>query len=245
MHVGTVFFSLGFYVFSDSARPVTFSPPSWISLTFTYAVSMHPRQNILEYWPMNPNIPEDTIAFMISTMPDVITHQKRFLVNRFRRCFEPVHCFWTGSWVNCTSQMMPETVHTVLCNVNRFKQRLFGKPLFWTGSQVLNRFMKCAPIRWQIAPVKWYFEPVQTFEPVQNSGFQKRCCLKRFELHNTTWTVSDINWLVQFTHEPVQKQWTGSKTVNRFKTPSEPVHQKSFLVCKAIVKLFDRVYSCA
>ena len=72
MHVGTVFFSFWFYVFSDSARPVTFSPPSWILLTFTYVVSMHPRQNILEYWPINPNIPEDTITFMISTMPDVI-----------------------------------------------------------------------------------------------------------------------------------------------------------------------------
>ena len=30
-------------------------------------------------------------------------------------------------------------------------------------------------------------------------------------------------------------RWTGSETVDRFKTPSEPVHQESLLVCKVLL----------
>jgi hypothetical protein len=44
--------------------------PSWVSPTLAYAVTMHSRQNILEYWLVNPNIPEDVTSFIIDTMPD-------------------------------------------------------------------------------------------------------------------------------------------------------------------------------
>ena len=88
------------------------------------------------------------------------THQKRFLVNQFRRCFEPVHCFWTGSCTIGMAVMVLEVVHVVMQALNRFKSSaplgssLWTGPtvepvqeVFWTGPLRLNRF-KSSASRW-------------------------------------------------------------------------------------------------
>ena len=61
MHVGTVFPSFMFDVFSGAARAVTFSPPSWISLVSIYVVGVCPYYNVLEYQPLRSSIAKVTV----------------------------------------------------------------------------------------------------------------------------------------------------------------------------------------
>ena len=54
-------------------------------MTLACVISMHSRQNILEYWLMNPNIPEDMASFITDTMPDWYERGDRFISARVLR----------------------------------------------------------------------------------------------------------------------------------------------------------------
>ena len=84
-----------------------------------------------------------------------LTHQKRFRVNRFRRCFEPVHCFWTGSCTIELAVVVLEVVHVVMGALNRFKNSVSRRSSLWTGSTFVNRFNVCELVQTPLTAI-WH-----------------------------------------------------------------------------------------
>ena len=136
----------------------------------------------------------------------ILAHQKRFLLNRFRRGFEPVHWFWTGSCTNDTADLTPSAVHAVFQFLNRFKRCVSRKPELWTGPRVWTGSNGEIPPRPTLDMTIMFhtidnafathYEPVHGFELVQTPPKQ----IKHFgwngkHLRAVCWRVGTFFWL--------------------------------------------------
>ena len=137
---------------------------------------------------------------------EAVTHQKRFLLNRFRRCFEPVHWFWTGSCTNDTADLTPSAVHAVISFLNRFKRCVSRKSELWTGSRVwtgsngeiparptLDVTIMCQTMDNAFAT---HYEPAHGFEPDQTPPKQTLCiCMFALCLQLLVHALSNSVWV--------------------------------------------------